>query len=75
METKTEAPTEAGEQAPSLGRVWDLCPRCEEPIEKDDVHCGQCGVEIAWAREHCTCGNELDAVDRFCTQCGRKVAD
>lgn len=56
--------------------IWGHCPGCEEPIEKDDLFCGQCGIDIVWAATHCTkCKHPRHENDLYCTQCGKGLPE
>ncbi|MBW2433330.1 MAG: zinc ribbon domain-containing protein, partial [Deltaproteobacteria bacterium] len=49
------------------------CPKCHIENPDDNKFCRECGAALLLACDGC--GHELQAGDRFCGQCGRKVVE
>jgi serine/threonine-protein kinase len=51
------------------------CPKCRQPVERNDQFCMHCGVQMTPQVRRChKCGAYPDAEDRFCIFCGESLA-
>jgi predicted amidophosphoribosyltransferase len=52
-----------------------ICPKCHKKSNRPIVYCSDDGSRMEETRGTCVkCGEKLDSSDKFCEQCGTKVA-
>jgi serine/threonine protein kinase len=50
------------------------CPKCRQPVDRNDQFCMHCGVQMTPQVRRChKCGAFPDANDRFCIFCGETI--
>lgn len=60
-----------GKQFEQKNVLKDVCPKCQNPVDKNDRFCGQCGAKL---KPTCPkCNIEYSQGTKFCGQCGTKL--